>query len=394
MNPVIRSLTLKGFRSFALERIQFDNPTFLVGQNGSGKTTLIDALTFIHEAMRHPLEEVIRKRGGMLSLIHRSGNQDKQKRSFALKVALGGSGLVSGHYSIEIQAFEHSDFEVVNEQFRVVSNKGESWFNRTHGACSSSIPGLQPFLNPHGLVLPLLGGLEPFRPIYMPLYYMIAFRPQIDLMRQPQKVAGADHLTADWSNAGDVLLYLQEKSPESLERISEILSTVTPVPVHVRPRVTGGMVSLEFEQQNSGGSKLCFNAAEMSDGTLRVLGFLLAVFQRSFSTLLVFEKPESKVSHRSLGVVSDLLRAASDENQILVTTHSPEFLDAKWITDRHIRIAYWEAGASKVSLVGKASRETLQERLMGAGELLRSNVLDNPPIRRVEPEEQLFEVFS
>lgn len=390
MKPVIRSLTLKGFRSFALEQVQFDNPTFLVGQNGSGKTNLIDALAFLQEAMRYPLAEAIRKRGGIFSLVHRSGDGEKQKQRFALKVDFG----VNAHYSVEIEAGAHHSFEVIKEQCTITSEKGQFWFDRAHQAFSSNIAGLNPLLDPRGLTLPLLGGSEQFRSIYKPLYHMTVFKGRINLMRQPQGIAGGGHLAADWSNAGSMLLYLQEKSPESLERISEILSAVTPVPTCVRPRVYGDMVSLEFEQQHTDGRRSCFEAAEMSDGTLQVLGLLLAVFQPSPPTLLVFEGPELNVFPGVIGVVSDLLLGASDENQILATIYSPEFLDMKWITDRHIRIVFWEDKASRVSEVGKASRETLREGLMGAGELLRSNLLDAPPVHRTEPDARLFEVLS
>ncbi|PYQ60076.1 MAG: hypothetical protein DMF53_17705, partial [Acidobacteria bacterium] len=64
-----------------------------------------------------------------------------------------------------------------------------------------------------------------------------------------------------------------------------------------------------------------------------------------------------------------------------------------WIEDRHLRIVYWEDGATRVSRIGKAPREALQEHLMGAGELLRSNLLDDPPLSHAIPEASLFEAL-
>src|SRR6185436_14275649 len=78
MKPVIRSLTLNGFRSFESERVEFDNPTFLVGRNAAGKSNLVDALAFLQEAVRQPLDEVIRRRGGISSIVHRAEPRDKQ----------------------------------------------------------------------------------------------------------------------------------------------------------------------------------------------------------------------------------------------------------------------------------------------------------------------------
>ena len=61
--------------------------------------------------------------------------------------------------------------------------------------------------------------------------------------------------------------------------------------------------------------------------------------------------------------------------QVVVTTHSPDILDAKWIEDRHLRILSWEHGSTRISPVSQAVRAALQKHLMGAGELLRSNAL-------------------
>jgi hypothetical protein len=64
----------------------------------------------------------------------------------------------------------------------------------------------------------------------------------------------------------------------------------------------------------------------------------------------------------------------------VVTTHSPELLDAKWIDDRHLRIVEWTDGATRVAPVSEAARKALHEHLMGAGELLRSSALDPAPL--------------
>ena len=61
--------------------------------------------------------------------------------------------------------------------------------------------------------------------------------------------------------------------------------------------------------------------------------------------------------------------------QVVVTTHSPDILDAKWIEDRHLRIVQWETGKTGISSVSPAVRQALGEHLMGAGELLRANAL-------------------
>jgi len=158
-------------------------------------------------------------------------------------------------------------------------------------------------------------------------------------------------------------------------RICELIESVVPGTVEVRPKKHGNKLTLEFTQIREGTEPIKFEAFSMSDGTLRVLGLITAVFQRPIPSLLVIEEPEASLHPRSLGVILDVLRLASGSMQVVVTTHSPEVLDAKWIEDRHLRILTWERGSSRISRVSQAVQTALCQRIMGAGELLRSNAL-------------------
>ena len=88
----------------------------------------------------------------------------------------------------------------------------------------------------------------------------------------------------------------------------------------------------------------------------------------------------------ALGAVLDLIRHASRSMQVIVTTHSPEVLDAPWIEDKHLKIVVWQEGASHVLPPDNASREAMSKHLMGAGELLRSNAMHPAPLFK-DPEE-------
>ena len=118
----------------------------------------------------------------------------------------------------------------------------------------------------------------------------------------------------------------------------------------------------------------------MSDGTLRAIGLLTAVFQRPVPSLIAVEEPEATIHPGALESILDLLRHASKHMQVVITTLSPELLDAKWISDRHLRIVEWTEGATRVAPVSDATRRALQDHLMGAGDLLRSSALAPAPL--------------
>ena len=72
MTAMLRRLTLQRFRSLRSANVQFDNPTFFVGQNGAGKSNIVDALSLLADVMASPLSAVFDKRGGIGAVGHRS----------------------------------------------------------------------------------------------------------------------------------------------------------------------------------------------------------------------------------------------------------------------------------------------------------------------------------
>src|SRR5208337_1730101 len=105
MEPILRSLTLKRFRSIPAETVKFANPTFLVGRNGSGKSNFRDALDFLAEAMSSSLQSVFDRRGGIAVVRNRTS-----ARSYPPNLGLGvelrrlNGEVEKAHYAFEVRA--------------------------------------------------------------------------------------------------------------------------------------------------------------------------------------------------------------------------------------------------------------------------------------------------
>lgn len=382
MNPLVKSLILKRFRSIPTDRVDFDNPTFLVGRNGSGKSNLVDAFAFLAEAMVTPLQAVFDKRGGISAVRNRTSG-----RSYPPNLGLGAlfgplnGEIKGGRYAFEVKALPKYGFEVLREQCLIIAKGGiRYWFDRTKGKFSSNVKGLDPSLDPASLGLLVVGGDARFAPVLRTLGAMRVNAIEPGKLREMQDPDSGTSLRPDGSNTASVLREIERQASEDVERICEILSTIVPNTRRVYTDKHGNKLSLAFTQEWGDRKRLKFEAFNMSDGTLRALGLLTAVFQRPTPTVLAIEEPEATIHPGALGAILDLLRLASRKMQVVVTTHSPEVLDAKWIQDHHIRIVDWQEGASRITPVSDASRQALQQHLMGAGELLRSNALDPQPL--------------
>ena len=385
MEPVIQRIVLKGFRSIPAETISFDNPTIFVGRNGSGKSNLVGAFSFLSEAMSWPLQAVFERAGGIEAVCNRSLGES-YPRSLAMRVDFGSvfPSDGTGFYAFEVKARQNYGFSVVREQCRVAEGPGCVWFDRDEGGFRSNVQGLDPALDAAALGLPVVGGAMSFLPMWQLLAGMRVYSIEPGKVRAVQEPDSGVALKRDGANVASVLNTIQGRSPANFERISEILSTIVPNTSRVDVRWHGGGLGLQFtlEWHDDRPRRLTFEGSSMSDGTLRAIGLLAAVFQTSRPPLIAVEEPEATIHPGALDAVLDLLLLASKQMQVVVTTHSPELLDAKWITERNLRFVEWREGATRVTPVSEANRQALQSHLMGAGDLLRSNALE--PIETVD----------
>jgi len=399
MKPTIRELLLKRFRCVPGDQIEFGNPTLLVGRNGAGKSNLIDAFAFLAESMASPLQAVFDTRGGISMVRYRPGPRS-YPGNLGLGVVLGeiGEHIERAHYAFEVKAVKNYGFEVAREQCIVwTRNEGgnkRSWFDRRGRKLGTNVSGLDPALSPESLAMPVVGGESTFEPVLRALSSMQVYSIDPAKLHEMQEPT-AGPLRSDGSNASSVLKEIERQSgAREIDRICEILEKIVPSTERVRTIKHGKKLALEFTQRWGDGKHLKFESFSMSDGTLRALGLILAVSQRSRHSVVAIEEPEATIHPGALGVILDLLRDASRKTQLVVTTHSPEVLDAEWIEDKHLRIVSWCEGATRVSAISEGARQALQQHLMGAGELMRSNALHPVTPSSDTPQVELFRDIS
>ena len=150
-------------------------------------------------------------------------------------------------------------------------------------------------------------------------------------------------------------------------------------------RTIGPRETLVFRQEVRGAKDPWrFPATNMSDGTLRALGVLAALFQGfamdgADPRLVGIEEPEIALHPAAAGVLVDGIRDAAERAQVLVTSHSPDLLDNDEISADSIVAVVLEHGETRIGPLDEVGRSALRKRLYTAGELLRMNQLDPDP---------------
>jgi predicted ATPase len=236
-------------------------------------------------------------------------------------------------------------------------------------------------------------GLPPFRPAFDLLSSMGFYNLNPNAIRELQPPDKGELLARDGRNLASVLGRLRKAEGGALKgRIEEYLSKIVPGIESVEQVNLGHMETLEFRQQVQGAEHPWhFHAINMSDGTLRALGILVALFQARVDRripVIGIEEPEVALHPAAAGLLRDALREGARQVQVIVTSHSPDLLDDEGVDDSQIFAVVSREGTTHIAPLDEATRSALRDHLYTAGELLRANQL-SPDLAAVPQPSQL-----
>jgi predicted ATPase len=239
-----------------------------------------------------------------------------------------------------------------------------------------------PAAAPDRLYLVAASGLEPFRHVFDGLSAINVYSLNPDAMRRLQPPDAGDLLRRDGANIASVLERLRREQPRIKGRVEEYLGHVVTGVSRVERKGYGAWEALEFKQAVAGDTTpWTFQAMSMSDGTLRALGVLAALFSGNQALLgpVGIEEPEVALHPAAAGLLLDALRDASGSRQVLVTTHSPDLLDSPDLGPDELLAVRADDGTTRIGRVDPAGQRALREALFTAGEMLRVDQLAPDP---------------
>lgn len=374
MIPRVHYVQIRNYKSLADVDVRLGPLTVLVGPNGSGKSNFIDALSFVRQCLVDSIELAFKSRGGIGAVRRRSGGHPTH---IGIRLGLQLEENTWAEYAFEIAAKPTERFRVAHERCVVKHFLGaEHRFEICDGVFKEPIPGIRSQVAPDRLALYAASATEEFRPVYDFLTAMRIYSINPQRLRELQEPDPGDFLQSDGSNAAAVLKRISDERRENgYQRLCRLLGQVVAGIEGVEHYTLGKMETLRFRQDIGLKDPWRFEALNMSDGTLRVLGLLLAVYQPGEISLVGIEEPEATVHPAVAELVIEVLMDAARERQVLLTTHSPDLLDFKALNDRQIRAVTMEGGKSLIAPVDRFTRKAIRERFYTPGELLRNGEL-------------------
>lgn len=374
----VERVRLKNYRSIGKCDVSLGPLTFLVGPNGAGKSNFLDALRFVADSLNRTLEHAIRDRGGIDGVRRRSSGHP---RNFGARLDFR-SERCSGSYAFEIAAGPEGSWRVKREECFVSQAGAEFEVEDGEVKRFTSTLGPAPAAASDRLYLTNASGYAPFRACYDLLSRMGFYNLNPGALRAVQPPDPAHVLARDGANAASILARLETK-PESKKTLVEFLEKISPGILDVSRKVEGRSETVEFRQRVQGAKDPWhFVAQDMSDGTLRALGVLLALFQTGNGIampLVGIEEPETALHPAAAGVLLDALRDASRRIQVLATSHSADLLDDKSVEGESVLAVVSEDNETLIGPLDVSGRESLRQRLYTVGEMLRMDQLRPDP---------------
>lgn len=381
---MLRKVYVRNYKSIAEVEVELEQFTVFVGPNGSGKSNFVDALRFVRDAMTIGLDSAISQRRGIKAIRRWSPRRPVDVAVTLEFVFRDGTQTV---YGFELSSERGGEYRIKAELCETTYPDGATDVFKVQEGQIISLPKSFPPPPPElthikMLLFPLLGNaIAPqawnflrSMGFYHPLPNAIRSSAYMPTIVPPPLLEHGENLPF-------VLRTLEKDYSEAFNEICHNLRLLVPGLKWLRPSKSGEMLEIEHGDEVETSARLEF--WQESDGTLRLLALLTAMYQQPPLSMLVIEEPELTVHPESLGILVDLLIERSAYQQVLITTHSPDLLNK--LPVETLRIVELEQGVTKIGPLSEDQKEVIVQKYFKMGDLMRLEGLRRELPEPVQP---------
>jgi predicted ATPase len=311
------TITVKGFKSIAaLDELKLGNINVLIGPNGSGKSNFIGVFAFLHAIGEGYLEDYVAKAGGASNVLHFG---PKVTERLEIHISFQGG---ANQYKIELRATETDQLFPSQEMVYF-------WDKARHEKPSVQAVILRD--SKSGISDPKLGGVAAYVRRHLDRWRLYHFHDTsaTSPMKRTADLNDNRYFRPDGSNLAAFLYYLRERHSGSYGLIRKTVQRVAPFfddfvlePSKLNP----DKIRTEWRHKNS---ESYFDAAALSDGSLRFIA-LTTLFlqpQEYRPSVILVDEPELGLHPYAITLLASLVKQASLETQVILSTQSPLLLD-------------------------------------------------------------------
>jgi len=347
----INTITIEKYKSIKkLDKLPLTNLNIMVGYNGAGKSNLISFFKLLNKIIEKQLKPYSIEQG-----------IDK-----LLYFGLKQSQFIFGELDFGNNKYRFK-LKPANEGFLFIDEE-ESYFDSWHpiGRANEETK----LYDSNEVSGSLIEALKLWK------IYHFHDTSSTATVKQSCHINNNRKLAFDAGNLAAFLYKLKQIDGFSFNRIEETIKLVAPYfdqfilePNALNPE----KIKLEWQQR---GSDNYFDAFSLSDGTLRFICIATLLLQPNSPDTLIIDEPELGLHPYAISVLASLIKAFSNEKQIIASTQSVTLLD--YFEPEEIIVADKEANSSVFKrLSSDELKEWIEEYSMG--EIWEKNLIGGRP---------------
>ena len=371
--PAIQSLTVQNLLSFGdkPEVIELRNLNVLIGPNGSGKSNLIEVIGLL-QAAPTDLAKAINKGGPIEEWLWKGATKAPPTASIEV-VVRRGDGETPLRYRLAFARAADYRFGITDELIagdQTNFARGPWWLQGGH----MSLGDLMSWPGPQSSILAALKDRKHYPEIThlgelfstFSLYGQWEFGSRAAI-REPCDVGLENRwLEEDSSNLGLILNRLLSQPPVKHQLI-ESLRTFLDGTKDLLTSIVGSKVQTRLEED---GLAATIPLNRVSDGVVRWLALLAILLNPDPPPLICIEEPELGLHPDMVHEIAQLLIAASERTQLIITTHSDKLIEHFTEMPEAVVVCEKEEGASHFRRLDASQLEAWLQKY-SLGELWR-----------------------
>ncbi len=364
---MIHRFRVQNFKSMVDVTVDLTPVTVLVGRSGTGKSNFVHALRFLRDVLSS--DEALQQSWPRL----RPALASDAPTTFFTEFSVAG---VEGRFQYELSINKTGPGHPPENERLILGD--ECLFHQQFIGNAGQVRWL---VEPKLLQVPSAGAIALGR-IPSITEIVIAFTA---LTSGIGCYAFSDRVLSDARRENSTTRGLADDGANFLDVVKEIVTNLQDLAIRksivaALRRVNPSISSVELNdiRNPSGvvvghrldGKTLALDLSQESDGFRRFFAHLLAIYQRPPRQTLIFEHPEDGIHPGALSLLAEEFQAAPEagHGQVILTTHSPQFLD-HFDVDR-IRVVELADLQTRIGPVSAEQQEAIRDRLLEPGELL------------------------
>lgn len=379
----ISRLDIEGFRSFRKATWTPGSLNILIGPNGAGKSNLLQVLDMISAAARGQISKAVQSSGGMGSLVW-DGQADQiafnlfttnSTADMSYRFSLARLGL-SSSFKIPFEYLENTSKQMKllerHSSQGIIFDDNNSMVTVSGNDLHEEETFLSAVRSPF-IKAALVDGFQ-HRLASWTIYHDIETHKG-SILRQSTVAKAEKRVHPNGQNLIPVLHTLYTGNRNFKRDIDSAMRAAFGDDFEelVFPPATDQRIQLKIRWKNL---TLEQSATDLSDGILRYLFLLTVLSNPSPGNLIAIDNPETGLHPSMLPIIAEYAVDASSRTQLVLSTHSPQFLNALKDTIPTITIVRWSEGQTHMTTWSKEELEYWLQQY-SLGNLFQSGELED-----------------